>query len=320
MSLANLIKGWAAAEEHGHDDSHLGPSALGSACLRRDAFNLHGIKGPDGQDHASAATVGTALHAWVAEIAEAAGLEAEVPVQVPALRRMGKADVIDRKARVVWDTKTLGRMRFDSWINRDGPPEEVWQQAGLYVLGVCDGEDGWQAGVLALCRDTGRMKEWIRPVDLLAMREVAWDLVEREDELLSKDPMLVPRGGTSSAEWPCRGCSHASVCHDDALFDQVPAPPEDLSPARLLEVEAAIDTYQRAAEEEKAAKQRKQQAREVLLGVAGRIGSWTLGWSGGVASEKVDADAAVEMLRSLGHEPPTKTVRSAQRISLKRLS
>lgn len=120
----------------------IGPSELGTPCLRRLALKLSGVT----SSQASAAwrpTVGTAVHTWLADTFDAAerdnpgrwATEARVMVGTVGGREIwGSCDLYDRTTATVVDWKVVGATTLRT-ARRSGPSEQYRTQLHLYGRG-----------------------------------------------------------------------------------------------------------------------------------------------------------------------------------------
>lgn len=242
-SLADLLNRYESDRKDDRQAAALGPSATSVACRRQTAFGLQDVTPTDRPPTVTAATVGTMLHevvaarwlAWADERGYAPGeFTVEERVTVPGMPRDGTTDVVDRRLKLVRDLKTVNRFRFDAWLNAGGPPDSVWQQVGIYALGV-GADPSWALVVDALCRETGRTYTYVADFD----RDAATAAVERiatlDATLRSVPVMDVPADGKGRDTFPCDRCPWATLCLG-------PDGPEPVHPDAAT-VQAAADRY-----------------------------------------------------------------------------
>lgn len=126
----------------------IGPSEIGHPCARRLAYKL--LATPEGPQKPNwKATVGTAIHEWVANVfdqynldhaAENGGQERfliESRVTVGTVQGSdidGSCDLFDRATGIVTDWKTCGPSQLQKY-KRQGPGEQYRAQAHLYGRG-----------------------------------------------------------------------------------------------------------------------------------------------------------------------------------------
>lgn len=134
-----------AAENHPRSlQQDLGPSEAGIECPRRLAYRMTGWPQPQGKTPSGPpggdpwpATVGTAIHSWLADTFGAAGDRwlTEQPLSIaPPLLPGGNCDLYDTHTNTVIDWKAVGPTALRAY--RDiGPRPQYITQVHLYGLG-----------------------------------------------------------------------------------------------------------------------------------------------------------------------------------------
>lgn len=120
----------------------LGPSEIGVACDRQVAGKLAHKIAPSPAtartNHVSSpwpSIVGTAIHAWLAEMLAAEPERWLVETRVPVPGYPGTCDLYDRLHRTVVDHKCLGGTAL-AGLRRNGPKRAYFAQLMLYGLGL----------------------------------------------------------------------------------------------------------------------------------------------------------------------------------------
>lgn len=119
----------------------IGPSELGLPCARRLIKKLLAVGDPP-QAERWLATIGTAVHAWLADgfgrvspFKERYLIEQQVSVgQIGGIEITGSADLFDMASGCVVDWKVVGNTRLDTYKRR-GPGQQYRTQAHLYGRG-----------------------------------------------------------------------------------------------------------------------------------------------------------------------------------------
>jgi hypothetical protein len=172
----------------------IGPSSVGTPCERRLALELLGAPRHNVTADKWAATVGTAVHAWLAEAFTAdnnrrvqAGQPPRWLVEQPVTVRTGlsgSTDLYDLHTHTVIDWKVLGKTSLDDKRRADDPGQQYRWQAHLYGMGWARaGLPVRDVAIVALpksgiLRDTWR---WRRPYD----PQVAEQALARMDAVLT---------------------------------------------------------------------------------------------------------------------------------------
>ena len=113
----------------------LGPSELGSECVRKLAFKLLDHE-KFNQSEGWAAQVGTSIHSHIAEIFNKFPDEYEVEqrVKIPGMARGGSIDLFIKSTSTVCDWKTAGASSLARY-KKDGPSHQQIVQMNLYCYG-----------------------------------------------------------------------------------------------------------------------------------------------------------------------------------------
>jgi hypothetical protein len=144
-SIIDTVK-HAAANAPRSLQAAVGPSELGTPCLRRLAYRtLDWDPKPNADTDPWAATIGTSVHAWMAAAYETENVKL---AGTPAADRYliehrvflpggisGSCDLFDRDTATVIDWKVTGLPRLKEY-RRDGPGQQYRWQAHLYGLGM----------------------------------------------------------------------------------------------------------------------------------------------------------------------------------------
>lgn len=175
---------------------HLGPSELGDPCdnklirrlLQRTPSN-HG-----GNNDGWAATVGTAIHAWLAEAIEAydsgrGRFLVEHRINIPSELGdewdvMGTLDLYDRKRRTVMDHKAMGESTLGK-LRTTGEPDQRYKiQLQVYAHGLAlQGEEPQDVAIIAWPRVESTLTKlfvWVASYDPAIARQA----LARRDSLL----------------------------------------------------------------------------------------------------------------------------------------
>lgn len=170
----------AAATSPRSLQARIGPSELGSPCLRRIGHRLAGTPEVNTGADRWAATIGTAVHAWLAEVFDLL----DPPGTPPGGRRWlaeervgtgvvagdgvdGTCDLFDRRSGTVVDWKVVGVAGLRNYRTL-GPGEQYRVQAHCYGFGwAARGEQVRRVGVMFLPRG-GSLRDahlWTEPYD-----------------------------------------------------------------------------------------------------------------------------------------------------------
>lgn len=175
----------------------IGPSEIGTPCVRRLAYKLLDWRQANTGGDPWASIVGTAVHAWMEATyaAENARLgqeryiiERRLHIRGPIY---GHADLFDRATGTNMDWKCVGDDRLAKY-RKNGPGEQYRVQAHLYGLGQENaGETVNDVAVVFLPRGGGRIDAlhvWTEPYD----RQVAEAALERLDNVMTAIDVLNP--------------------------------------------------------------------------------------------------------------------------------
>ena len=165
----------AAATAPRSQQAAVGPSELGTPCTRRLGYKtLDWDPKPNKDTDPWASTIGTAVHAWMADAYTTENtrlgyqrylIEQRVPL--PGLANGGSCDLYDRATGTVidWKVTSLDRIRK---YRTNGPGQQYTWQAHLYGLGMqIAGEDVRDVAIVFLPRG-GRidgLHVWAQPYD-----------------------------------------------------------------------------------------------------------------------------------------------------------
>lgn len=113
----------------------IGPSEVGTPCVRRIGYRLAEVEEVNRPD-SWLATIGTAVHTWLAESFNATGIEdylVENRVQVSD-ELAGSVDLYIRDKKLILDWKIVGETALAKY-KRQGPGEQYRTQVHLYGMG-----------------------------------------------------------------------------------------------------------------------------------------------------------------------------------------
>lgn len=321
----------------------IGASEIGT-CRRRTAYRLAGTKQSDPPTGLQA-FLGTAIHKAVLAVAKREhGAVTEVRLDSPLVK--GHADAIYLQSADPWDEdpvlspaelraldqdsaaalailledlKTKGRYSYESVVD-SGPKVAEWFQVHLYAWMLRTGQ--------VIDRRLPRGVEL--PVDRVALRFVDRDTGQQHviedaydptitvealgwlDGVLEKleagGPENVPRDGYGpDVSAICDYCPFLTECWGPAMLGPMARDRQSLEVRDDPATEAALVGYALRRDEEKAAKELKAAHRAQLdSSPAGVYGDWKLSWSQSEPKLVPDPEAAIERLRELGEEVPTR--------------
>lgn len=208
-------------------------------CERRLAYQVQGVEPTDEEPETllRSAILGSAVHAWIAEVRKQRHPDwlVETQVQVPGFERPGAVDAFGDGT--VDDVKTKSHRGFDMITELGKATEADQAQAMLYALGLTlDGHDVQRCSVTYVSRSNGDtlVDSWTYDhAEALALADRMHALIDRVQML---PPEAIARGG-QSPEWrPCDGCPFRTECWQ---LDQVPegytALSYDLAPEEVAE-------------------------------------------------------------------------------------
>lgn len=184
----------------------IGPSEIGTPCIRRLAYRLlDWDPKPNADTDPWAAIVGTAVHAWLDQTFTAANYQLpdgrpryEVERRVSADAHLsGSSDLLDRHFGAVIDWKVPGATAMTEYRKKQDPGLTYRVQAHVYGLGYANaGEDIRDVAIVFLPR-SGRldgMWVWTEPFQPL----IAHAALQRRDNvmqaLMAVDPEANPAG------------------------------------------------------------------------------------------------------------------------------
>lgn len=317
-----------------------GPSTVG-ACVRQASYMAHGVEPSDEIEGHVAAALATYIHAGVLAALEAvAGAMIEVKVGDPAfsgsldalyltgqwLKKIKPAryrPTVSEDVNTVEDIKTTYSGQSVAEYRRRGPnPAHVHQVLTYAYListfGVMVDEKRPKVGlqralsrvgpipiqkvrIRYLGRDLGEEYVWEQPVtdfDLFTAQMRLEQALEEAPESIARE-LLGP--GLSKA---CDYCPFKTRC-----WGPQDAPQAALLHEGMVEVEEVLADYLQAADEEKAARERKLFARNILTGAqTGTYGAYQLRWSNPIPPKEVpDAEAMAQYFEDNHLPVPTKT-------------
>lgn len=212
------VIGGAIANHPRSQQTRIGPSEIGSPCTRRLAHKLAGTQPVNTRGDGWKATIGTAVHAWLAEafVLANAGTELRWLVEqrvnvgmIDGATLDGSTDLYDRVTATVVDWKITTRNKIRDY-RLNGPGEQYRVQGHAYGLGwLARGVPVDTVAVYFLPRD-GELSGgyWhAEPFD----PELARRAVERVDALarairLVGAPTVVPAAPTAPAY--CQWCPY----------------------------------------------------------------------------------------------------------------
>lgn len=175
LELAHEIRGaidHASANAPRSLQKVIGPSEVGSPCIRRIGYRLLEVEAVNKPD-TWLATIGTAVHAWLAESYMAANAEHH-PARYLVEHRVevaeglgGSVDLFDVERSLVLDWKIVGDTSLKRY-KANGPGEQYRTQVHLYGLGFKrKGYDVKNVGIAFLPRGGSLrgMHIWSEPFD-----------------------------------------------------------------------------------------------------------------------------------------------------------
>ena len=199
-----------------------GPSELGTPCVRRLAYKIAGWDRPNDDRDQWLSTIGTAVHAWMAETFEAqnrklAGTPAhdrylvEHRVHLPC-GISGSCDLYDRDTGTVIDWKVTSPDNIRKY-RRSGPGQQYRVQAHLYGLGMLlAGEHPEHVADVFLPRGglLSGLYVWTEPFDASVATEALRRYETTRSALITTDPEQYPQrwGLFPTAEAHCSWCPY----------------------------------------------------------------------------------------------------------------
>jgi hypothetical protein len=312
----------------------LGMSELGG-CRRQAAFKVLGVEPTNPHQertdkHADSreAMIGTMIHETVLPQIQAMSMTAEI--EVPVILRFdelpdipGSSDLIDKSEHLILDLKTTSGRGADFVRSRGPSKKHLWQTHGYATAAIQAGITITNIALVYIDRSDGQVVHVHHQAydpDIVTDIEAWW----REVNSVA-DPFDLPRDekgpGLSKA---CDWCEWLTGCWGpDAVMGEKGAQKnilEEVPPSqRRDEIEEYLRKYKEASDAERAAKEEKAFAREVLAGAApGRYGSMILSWGQPSVYEQLDAKAAEEALVAAGLPVPKVERYRDARIDVKR--
>jgi len=181
--------------------TEVGPSELGTPCVRRLAYKLLAWDQANADTDPWASVIGTAVHAWMAatysDVNRQLGrirylVERRVPL--PGMPHGGSTDLYDRDMRLNNDWKVTGMDKLRQY-RRSGPGQQYRVQAHAYGLGLqLAGETPEHVAITFLPRG-GRVSDlhvWAEPYDPLVAVEYLKRYQATRDALAALDPEANP--------------------------------------------------------------------------------------------------------------------------------
>jgi len=155
----------------------IGPSEVGGECDRKLGYRLLGVE-PVNQSDTWLATIGTAVHAWLAEQYEKLedaerhdNIESRYLIEHPVFvtdTLSGSVDLVDLKRKLVIDWKVVGDTSLKKY-KKEGVGDQYRTQAHLYAYGLIrGGRDIRDVAIVFLPRG-GSLKNmyiWSEPFNL----------------------------------------------------------------------------------------------------------------------------------------------------------
>ena len=145
----------------------IGPSEVGHECSRRLAYKLLDWEKPNDSNSSSwAAQVGTAIHAYLAEVfGKIEGYEVETKVQIRA-NLAGTIDLFDAVRGIVLDWKTVG---YTNLKERKSSGATIQQIVQIQLYGYGKAQAGATVNKVGLPRyAASELMNWDRGVKLMA--------------------------------------------------------------------------------------------------------------------------------------------------------
>lgn len=272
-------------------ETSLGASDAGG-CYRAQAYAYFGVE-PTEPDDPLKANLGTLIHlGWSQLIAlryRPEDRQADVPLTLYELPRPVTADDVDWANHIVRDVKSTSEYAWQSWLNRGSPYESQWAQAMVYGLGLwrLDPSIEWTVAIVAIDRESGRLVEYHRELDLDWAQEVVDKLAERHAVLTAAvsvggSPESFTREGNGPGRgFPCDWCSWTSRCWPGVSAGYRGTPQSVTIQGCDDVIEATAATYLEAAAAEKAASERRKDAAVYLNGITGTFGEYRVRTIGG---------------------------------------
>jgi hypothetical protein len=184
-----------------------GPSSLGTVCDRQLAYTMAGTAPVNHGADPWASIVGTAVHAWMADLFTAldGGAGRYLVEHAVSYREIGGTlDLFDRRRRLLIDWKTTKLARL-AQIRRLGPPESHVIQSQVYAAGLAEAGERPERAALVYLPVDGRLRDlyvWSAPVT----PAVADSALARAEALRA----VAPAEATPAPSRLCPWCDHYS--------------------------------------------------------------------------------------------------------------
>lgn len=201
----------------------IGPSEVGEPCVRKLVYKLYDWPVANTGQDPWASIIGTAVHAWMAELFEQRNapledgrprykIEERVTVRVNhngSGDLSGSSDLYDRRTGTVWDWKVTGITSLAKY-KRNGPGPQYRAQAHLYGLGQENaGETPQRVAICFLPRHHQLTPHvWSEPydrqraLDALARLDAIHQLIQRIDpESHPENWSLIPTDEQAKCAW-----------------------------------------------------------------------------------------------------------------------
>lgn len=191
----------AAANAPRSRQAGIGPSEIGTPCMRRLAYKSAGWDPCNADTDPWASIIGTAVHAWMADTYSAVNRDlgrvryfVERRVPLPGMPWGGSTDLYDRDWQVNNDWKVTGLDKLRKY-RKNGPGQQYRVQAHTYGLGLqMIGETPKDVAITFLPRG-GRITDlyvWSEPYDALVAVEYLNRYQSTRDAVVSLDPEANP--------------------------------------------------------------------------------------------------------------------------------
>lgn len=326
FDIEAVVWGWFVDQQESRTGEPIGPSGTGG-CFRQQAYEQ--LRVPQTNEETTLkADAGSLIHMGIGNILDLYGIDTEVLVPVPGLRRPGSADVVKWDEHLLVDIKTYGDRAYQYRLEH-GPYAHQWDQSELYGLGlyemVGDGEV-WTLQILGINRDTGEHTVWERVQDLDRARALAAEIERRQTAIdAARERLADPTSSVGAVElaeqfpregdgpgrgFPCDWCAWVDQCwplpFDAALAGMSPQSQSVVDDPEQIAEKAA--EYRQAADDEREAKDRKYAAQAFLKGITGTFEGWKITQIGGGGDTEVpDVDALIDFVRDHGEPVPMTT-------------
>lgn len=217
--LRQMVRDYDAVDERNLQTA-LGPSAVGSACVRCLARAALDQPVVDPYDDPWCRIIGTATHEWLNMAAAAANVislnlgraarwtpEQRVHPDDDLLEKGGSADLYDHDTYTVIDHKVVGAEPLRKY-RLNGPGPQYRTQGHVYGLGYENAGHEVRHVAVAFWNRGGKLRDlyvWTEPYN----RQLALDALERwrtiRDQALNIGPALIPLLPADPSCWDCRG-------------------------------------------------------------------------------------------------------------------